>query len=219
MKRRSAGGAPGARMAGGGTDLHDLPAASGPTRSCRPGWHPGPALATATCLVLLLAGCTMLVDDSLPSPSATAPDHGPSFIPETKVFRIVPPPSPDGTGKKPPTHADLIARGLSPLPGSLAGTEKVLMRVHGRGDSRIILPYQRSGALLWLLVGCEREAPLGIRTFDVRGFVVARYDLEPCRSAEGGGGTADNTSTFVEVWTSPDVEYDLSVISSELYPE
>ncbi|GAA1869580.1 hypothetical protein GCM10009715_15800 [Paeniglutamicibacter psychrophenolicus] len=161
----------------------------------------------------------MLVDDSLPAPSAVPPDHGPSFIPEIKVIRIVPAPSPDGTETNPPSHADLIAGGKSPLPGSLAGTEKVLMHFHGRGDSRIILPYQRSGALLWLLVGCETEAPLGIRSFDVHGFVVASYDLEPCRVAEGGGGTADSTSTFVEVWTDPDVEYDVSVISSELYTE
>ncbi|WP_411733459.1 hypothetical protein [Paeniglutamicibacter sp.] len=108
---------------------------------------------------------------------------------------------------------------MSPLPGSQPGTEKVLMHFHGRGDSKIILPYQRSGALLWLLVSCETDAPVAIRSFDVRGIVVARYDLDPCRVAEGGGGTEDSTSTFVEVWTYPDVEYDVTVISSELRNE
>jgi hypothetical protein len=161
-----------------------------------------------------LVGCTTLVDDSQP----TAPDPGPSFISETKVFRIDPAPSGDGPGEKPPSHADLIAQGKSPLPGARPGSEKVLMRFHGAGDARIVLPYQRSGALLWLLVGCETEAPVTIQSFNVQGIVVARFDLEPCRAAEGGGGTEDDSSTFVEVWAAPGVAYDLTVISSELAP-
>ena len=176
--------------------------------------HPWAALPARLCVIFVLAGCTLLVDDSGPAPTTIAPVPGPSFIPETKVFRIVPPQT--SAGARPPTHADLIEQGKSPLPGSQPGTEKILMRFHGRGDARIVLPYQRSGELLWLLVGCSSEAPLAIRTFDVRGIVVARYDLDPCRVAEGGGGTEDGTSTFVEVWTYPDVEYDLTVISSEL---
>ncbi len=161
----------------------------------------------------------MLVDDSLPAPLTTSPVLGPSFIPEIRVFPIFPLPIGDDTGVRPPSHADLIEQGMSPLPGSQPGTEKVLMHFHGRGDSKIILPYQRSGALLWLLVSCETDAPVAIRSFDVRGIVVARYDLDPCRVAEGGGGTEDSTSTFVEVWTYPDVEYDVTVISSELRNE
>jgi len=90
------------------------------------------------------------------------------------------------------------------------------MHFHGKGEARIVLPAQRSGALLWILVGCRSEAPLTIRSLNLYGVVVARYDLEPCREAEGGGGTEDGTSTLVEIWTSPDVEYDLSVISSEM---
>jgi hypothetical protein len=180
--------------------------------------HPHAALSAWLCLVFALVGCTTLMDDSPPAPTATAPDPGPSFISETKVFRIDPAPSGVGSGEKPPSHADLIAQGKSPLPGARPGSEKVLMSFHGTGDARIVLPYQRSGALLWLLVGCETVAPVTIQSYDVQGIVVARYDLEPCRAAEGGGGTEDSTSTFVQVWADPDVEYDVTVISSELAP-
>lgn len=177
--------------------------------------HPRAALPAGLCLMFLLAGCTPLVDEPLPAPTATAPDSGPSLIPEVKVFRIDPAPRGEESGPRPPTHADLIEQGKSPLSGARPGSEKVLMHFHGKGDARIVLPHQRSGALLWLLVHCESPSPLTMQSFDLRGIAVVRYDLEPCGIAEGGGGAEDGTSTFVQVWTGPNVEYDLTVISSE----
>ncbi|GAA1869592.1 hypothetical protein GCM10009715_15810 [Paeniglutamicibacter psychrophenolicus] len=195
--------------------MKEFSRASGPTRRTRAGLHPL-ALAALLGLACLAAGCTTLVDDPAPLPSPSPTASGPSFIPETQVFPVTPSPQEPGLGNKRPTHAELIEQGKSPLPGALPGSEKVLMHVHGKGEARIVLPAQRSGALLWILAGCEIEAPLTIRTLNLYGVVVARYDLEPCRAAEGGGGTEDGTSTLVEIWTSPDVEYDLSIISSEI---
>ena len=194
--------------------MKEFSRAPGPTRRTRAGLHPL-ALATRLCLVCLAAGCTPLVDDPAPLPDPSPPASGPSFIPDTQVFPVTPFPHEHGVGNKRPTHAELIAQGKSPLPGAQPGSEKVLLHFRGTGEARIVLPAQRSGALLWLLAGCRSEAPLTIRSLNLYGVVVARYDLEPCRAAEGGGGTEDATSTLVEIWTSPEVEYDLSIISSE----
>lgn len=195
--------------------MKDLARESGPARRSGPGPHPFLALAARLCLVCLATGCTKLNVEPPPTGEPGPPVTGPSFIPETQVLPVVPSPHEPGGGTRRPTHAELIAQGKSPLPGALPGSEKVLMHFHGKGEARIVLPAQRSGALLWILVGCRSEAPLTIRSLNLYGVVVARYDLEPCREAEGGGGTEDGTSTLVEIWTSPDVEYDLSVISSE----
>ncbi|GAA1875932.1 hypothetical protein GCM10009715_23330 [Paeniglutamicibacter psychrophenolicus] len=195
--------------------MKEFSRASGPTRRTRAGLHPL-ALAALLGLVCLAAGCTPLNVEPIPSDEPGPPVTGPSFIPETRVFPVTPSPQEPGVGTRRPTHAELIAEGKSPLPGALPGSEKVLMHFHGKGEARIVLPAQRSGALLWILAGCEIEAPLTIRSLNVRGSEVARYDLEPCRAAEGGGGTEDATSTLVEIWTSPDVEFDLSIISSEM---
>ncbi|RAX50393.1 hypothetical protein DQ353_05470 [Arthrobacter sp. AQ5-05] len=194
--------------------MKDFSHASGPTRRTRAARHPL-ALAARLGLACLAAGCTPLNVEPPPSDEPGPPVTGPSFIPETQVFPVIPSPHEHGVGNKRPTHAELIDQGKSPLPGALPGSEKVLMRFHGKGEARIVLPAQRSGALLWILVGCRNEAPLTIRSLNLYGVVVARYDLEPCRAAEGGGGTEDGTSTLVEIWTGPEVEYDLSVISSE----
>ncbi|WP_411731271.1 hypothetical protein [Paeniglutamicibacter sp.] len=189
---------------------------SDPPRHSRSKAHPRAAITAQICLMFVIAGCTTLVDQTLPTPISTASIPGPSLIPEIKVFPIDPALHEVDAGEKLPSHAELIDQGKSPLPGARPGSEIVLMHFHGKGESRIVLPHQRSGALLWILVGCETEAPLTIQTHNLYGVVMARYDLEPCRAAEGGGGTEDGSSTLVEVWTDPDVAYHLTVISSEM---
>ncbi|MDQ0095567.1 hypothetical protein [Paeniglutamicibacter psychrophenolicus] len=196
--------------------MKNFPLASGPTRHSGPVRHPWLTLAARLFLVSLATACTPLVDDPAPLPGPATTASGPSFIPETQVFPITPSPHEHGVGDKRPTHAQLIAKGKSPLPGARPGSEKVLMHYSGKGDAWIELPAQRSGALLWILVGCQSEAPLTIRSLNLRGIEVARYDLEPCRAAEGGGGTEDGTSTVVEIWTDPQVSYELTIISSEM---
>lgn len=185
------------------------------TRRLGTGLRPSLALASRLCLVCMATGCTTLVDDPATLQAPAGAGSGPSFIQETQVFPVPPFPHERNEGNKRLTHAELIAQGKSPLPGALSGSEKVLMHFHGKSEARIVLPAQRTGTQLWILAGCQIDAPLTIRTLNLYGVVVGRYDFLPCRAAEGGGGTADGTSALVEIWTAPEVEYDLSVISSE----